>query len=176
MGGTALTRPLGWTTGRGRTPGARLGERTVSSGSSVELVCVVLARRWQWLSVRLWPDPPIPQSPPRLLATTSTATALLWPRRLATSRTSPPTAPRAADFAQEPPRQPQTPATTCTATAPTSAVTEHTQTSARRPAANAEEILLHQEDEDKDENNTGMLKRRLQILFEFSPIKNYEIY
>merc|ERR1711899_427632 len=152
----------------GRTPGARLGERTVSSGSSVELVCVVLARRWQWLSVRLWPDPPMPQSPPRLLATTSTATALLWPRRLATSRTSPPTAPRAADFAQEPPRQPQTPATTCTATAPTSAVTEHTQTSARRPAANAEEILLHQEDEDKDENNTGMLKSRLLIIFEFS--------
>ena len=26
-------------------------------------------------------------------------------------------------------------------------------------------ILLHQEDEDKDENDTGMLKRRLQILF-----------
>merc|ERR1712012_727951 len=75
----------------------------------------------------------------RLPATTSTATALLWPRRLATSRTSRPTAPRAADFAQEPPRQRQTPATTCTATAPTSAVTEHTRTSARRPAANAEE-------------------------------------
>merc|ERR1712223_2305784 len=139
MGGTALTRPLGWTTGRLRTPGARLGERTASSGSSVELVCVVLARRWQWPSVRLWLDPPMPQSPPRLLATTSTATARLWPRPPATNRTSPPIAPRAADFAQEPPRQPQTPATICTATAPTSAVTEHTQTSARRPAANAEE-------------------------------------
>ena len=63
-----------------------------------------------------------------------------------------------------------------TCTEPYFAVTEHTQTSARRPAANAEEILLHQEDEDKDENNTGMLKRRLQILFEFSPVKNYEIY
>ena len=37
---------------------------------------------------------------PRLPATTSTATVLLWPRPLATSRTSPPTAPRAADFAQ----------------------------------------------------------------------------
>ena len=37
-------------------------------------------------------------------------------------------------------------------------------------------ILLHQEDEDKDENDTGMLKRRLQILFEFSPVKKYEIY
>merc|ERR1712223_1620897 len=163
MGGTALTQPLGWTTGRRRTPGARHGERTASSGSSVELVCAVLARRWQWPSVRLWPDPPMPPSPLRLPATTSTATAQLWPRPRATSPTSPPTAPRAADFAQEPPRQPQTPATTCTATAPTSAVTEHTQTSARRPAANAEEILLHQEDEDKDENNTGMLKRRLQI-------------
>merc|ERR1719462_258024 len=83
-----------------------------SLDSSVELVCVVLARRWPWLSVRLWPDPPMPPSPPRLPATTSTATALLWPRPLAT---------------------------TCTATAPTFAVTEHTQTSARRPAANAEE-------------------------------------
>ena len=31
-------------------------------------------------------------------------------------------------------------------------------------------ILLH-EDEDKDENDTGMLKRRLQNLFEFSPVK-----
>merc|ERR1711953_177792 len=103
------------------------------------LVCVVLARRWQWPSVRLWPDPPMPPSPLRLPATTSTATAPLLPRRRATSRTSPPTAPRAADFVQEPPRQPQTPATTCTATAPISAVTEHTQTSARRPAANAEE-------------------------------------
>merc|ERR1712173_301946 len=115
------------------------GERTASSDSSVELVCAVLARRWQWLSVRLWPDLPMPPSPLRLPATTSTATALLWPRQLVTSRTSPPTAPRAVDFAQEPPRQPQTPATTCTATAPTSAVTEHTRTSARRPAANAEE-------------------------------------
>merc|ERR1711899_635590 len=123
----------------GRTPGARLGERTASSGSSVELVCAVLARRWPWPSVRLWPDPPMPPSPPRLPATTSTATARLLPRPPATNRTSPPTAPRAADFAQEPPRQPQTPATTCTATAPTFAVTEHTQTSARRPAANAEE-------------------------------------
>merc|ERR1711899_75817 len=123
----------------GRTPGARLGERTASSGSSVELECAVLARQWQWLSARLWPDPPMPPSPPRLPATTSTATARLWPRPRATSHTSPPTAPRAADFVQEPPRQPQTPATTCIATAPTSAVTEHTQTSARRLAANAEE-------------------------------------
>merc|ERR1712004_137409 len=114
--------------------GARLGERTASSGSSVELVCAGLARRWPWLSVRLWLDPPMPPSPPRLPATTSIATA------------------------------------------PISAVMEHTQTSARRPAANVEENLLHQEDEDKDENNTGMLKRRLQILFEFSPVKNYEIY
>merc|ERR1712122_400400 len=113
--------------------------RTASSGCSVELVCAVLARRSLWLSVRLWLDPPMPPSPLRLPATTPTATALLWQRPLATSRTSPQTAPRAADFAQEPPRRPQTPATTCTATAPTSAVTEHTQTSARRPAANAEE-------------------------------------
>merc|ERR1711963_1239349 len=119
--------------------GARLGERTASSDFSVELVCAVLARPSLWLSARLWPDPLMPPSPLRLPATTSTATARLLPRRLATSRTSPPTAPRAADFAQEPPRQPQTPATTCTATAPTFAVTEHTQTSARRPAANAEE-------------------------------------
>ena len=37
-------------------------------------------------------------------------------------------------------------------------------------------ILLHQEDKDKDENDTGILKRRLQILFEISPVKKYEIY
>merc|ERR1712223_1653211 len=168
MGGTALTQPLGWTTGRRRTPGARLGERTASSGSSVELVCAVLARRWLWLSVRLWLDPPMPPSPPRLPATTSTATARPWPRPPATSRTSPPTAPRAADFAQEPPRQPQTPATTCTATAPTFVVMEHTQTSARRPAANAEENPFASRRQRQRQKQHWNVKRRLQILFEFS--------
>merc|ERR1711899_314881 len=157
----------------GKTPGARLGERTASSGSSVELVCAVLARRWQWPSVKLWPDPPMPPSPPRLLATTSTATARLWPRPPATNRTSPPTAPRAVDFAQEPPRQPQTPATTCIATAPTSAVMEHTQTSARRPAANAEENpFASRRQRQRRKQHWNLKKTTSNLIFSFHPLKS----
>merc|ERR1712210_63300 len=129
------------TTGRSRTLGEVTGARTASSGCSEVWVCVELARRWLWRNVKLWPEPRMPQSPLRRLATTCTATVPALLKTLATNRQSAPAVPRAADFAQEPPQWPPTPATTCTATAPTSAAGSLT-TSAGRRAANAEENPL----------------------------------
>merc|ERR1712107_63869 len=92
--------------------------------------------------VRVSPDPPMPQSPLRNLATTSWTTALIWQRSLATSRGLPPTAPKVVDSAQEQPLWPQTRATTVGATATKNGcavMTTGTLITARKLAAHAEE-------------------------------------